>query len=90
MHNPSSQWYKTPTSQRLTTLIQKESKYSLSFDKQFMYADGDVQLLILTKETSIQLSTNFPEEYGVITANLLRSMDLDEEGEADIFKHVFL
>lgn len=69
---------------------QKESKYSLSFDKQFMYADGDVQLLILTKETSIQLSTNFPEEYGVITANLLRSMDLDEDGEVDIFKHVFL
>ena len=70
-------------------LLQKERKYSLSFDKQVLYADGDVQLLILTKETSIQLSTNFPEEYGVITANLLRSMDLDEDGEAAIFKPVF-
>ena len=48
-----------------------------------MNVDGDVQLLILTKESSNQLSTNFPEEYRVITANLLRSMDLDEDGEAD-------
>jgi hypothetical protein len=66
----------------------KANIHLLSFDKHFMDVDGDVQLLILTKETSNQLSTNFPEEYRVITANLLKSMDLDEDGEADCQKCV--
>eukprot|EP00960_Hanusia_phi_P042450 755500-Hanusia_phi.AAC.2 len=42
--------------------------------------DGDVQLLVLKKEDSMEIFNNYPEEQLVISENILRTFDLDIDG----------
>eukprot|EP00961_Rhodomonas_salina_P148968 2005489-Rhodomonas_salina.3 len=46
--------------------------------------DGSVQLLVLTKEASADVFSTYPEEFEIITSNLLQKFDLTDKGTATL------